>query len=188
MRSSVLGLQMAATTPVVNTQLANVANVLNGLVYQKAGFVLHMLRREVGDSAFFRAIRTYYQAHRHGNALTDDLRRAVETAAGRPLDWFFDQWMHRPGTAELEVGHQWDAGRRVLEVTARQGGAAAPYRLNLALDVTDASGRTERVRVTLPAARVATVPVAVKLTGAPRAVVVDPDVSILGRVTTARQP
>ena len=188
MRASVLGLQMAATTPVVNTQLANVANVLNGLVYQKAGFVLHMLRREVGDSAFFRAIRSYYQAHRHGNALTDDFRRAVETAAGRPLDWFFDQWMHRPGTAELEVGHQWDAGRRVLEVTARQGGAVPPYRLNLALDVTDASGRTERVRVTLPAARVATVPVAVKLTGAPRAVVVDPDVSILGRVTTAKQP
>ncbi|MBK8250431.1 MAG: M1 family metallopeptidase [Gemmatimonadetes bacterium] len=186
MRTSVLGLTMAATTPVVNTQLANVANVLNGLVYQKAGFVLHMLRREVGDSAFFRGIRSYYQKYRHGNALTDDFRREVESAAGRPLDWFFDQWLHRPGTAELDVAWQWDASRRTLEVTATQAGTAAPYRLNLALDVTDPTGRTERVRVTLPATRVATVPVAVKLTGAPRSVAVDPDVTILGRVTVRK--
>ncbi len=183
MRQSVLGMAMAQTTPVVNLKLSDVGAVLNGLVYQKAGFVLHMLRREVGDSAFFRGIRSYYAAHRHGNALTDDFRQAVEQAAGRPLGWFFDQWLMRPGTAELALTWQWDAGRRVLEVNASQGGTGTPYQLNLAVDVTDATGRVERVRLSVPAARVATVPVPVRLTAAPRGVQFDTDVSILGRVT-----
>jgi aminopeptidase N len=182
-RAAVLGMAMANTVPVVNTRLESASNVLNGLVYQKAGFVLHMLRREVGDSAFFRGTRAYYLKHRHGTALTDDYRREVEAAAGRPLAWFFDQWLHRPGVAELELAWQWDAGRRILEVTATQGGTTAPYQLNVAVDITDAAGRTERTRLTIPASRVATIPVPVRLTAAPRAVAFDADVSVLGRVT-----
>jgi aminopeptidase N len=182
MRASVLNARLTRTTPVIDEKLDDLRRLLNSNVYQKAGFVLHMLRREVGDSAFYRGIRAYYGKHRHGHALTADFIREMETASGSRLDWFFEQWMRRPGFAELELKWQWDTRRRVIEVTATQGTTFPPFRVNVSMDVEDARGRVQRVRVTLPPARVATVPVSVNLTGVPAKVTFDPDVSLLGTV------
>ncbi|MBC7843621.1 MAG: M1 family metallopeptidase [Gemmatimonadaceae bacterium] len=165
---------------IVDTTLDDRAKVLNSNVYQKAGFVLHMLRLEVGDSAFFGGVRAYYAAHRHGNALTSDFQKAMERAAGRPLDWFFAQWLQRPGFAELKPAWRWDATRRKLVVTVAQGTRFAPYRVSLAIDVTDATGATKRVRIAVPATATSTLDVPIALTAAPRSVLFDADVSLLG--------
>ena len=90
--------------------------------------------------------------------------------------------MRRPGFAELTAGWRWEDGRKTLLVTVSQGTRFPPYRVNLSVDVTDARGKVQRVRVTIPAARVATVPVAIKLDGAPRAVVFDADATLLGTI------
>ena len=182
MRETVLKAKVSVEKPVVDESLSDLRFVLNSNVYQKAGFTLHMLRREVGDSAFFRGVRAYYAKYRHGNALTDDFAREVEATSGKKLDWFFDQWMRRPGFAELTAGWRWEDGRKTLLVTVSQGTRFPPYRVNLSVDVTDARGKVQRVRVTIPAARVATVPVAIKLDGAPRAVVFDADATLLGTI------
>lgn len=182
MRETVVRAKVSLEKPVIDESLSDLRYVLNSNVYQKAGFVLHMLRRQVGDSAFFRGVRTYYLAHRHGNALTADFVRQMEAASGQSLDWFFDQWMRRPGFAELTVGWRWEKGARALLLTASQGGSVPPYRLNLTVDVTDADGRVRRTWVTIPPSRVATIPVPIALDGAPRSVVFDADASILARV------
>ncbi len=180
MRQTVLNDKMTAEKPVIDESLSDLRYVLNSLVYQKAGFTLHMLRQEIGDSAFYKGIRSYYAKYRHGNALTNDFMREMEGSSGKKLDWFFDQWMRRPGFAELTAGWRWDEARKALVVTASQGSRFAPYRINLSLDVTDAQGKVQRARVTIPAARVATVPVTIRLASAPKSVVFDPDASLLG--------
>lgn len=86
MRESVLADKMAMEKPIIDESLSDLRYVLNGLVYQKAGFTLHMLRREVGDSAFFRGIRAYYAKYRHGNALTSDFVAEMERSSGAKLD------------------------------------------------------------------------------------------------------
>jgi len=101
MRDRVLSAPITMQKAVIDESLTDVRKVLNSNVYQKAGFALHMLRLEIGDAAFFGGIRAYYAAHRHGNAMTSDLQAQFERAAGRPLDWFFAQWMRRPGFAEV---------------------------------------------------------------------------------------
>ncbi|MCC6772264.1 MAG: M1 family metallopeptidase [Gemmatimonadaceae bacterium] len=183
MRETVLKASVTVEKPVIDETLSDLRFVLNSNVYQKAGFVLHMLRHEVGDSAFYSAVRAFYARHRHGNALTADFIREVEGSSKKQLDWFFDQWMRRPGYADLTVGWRWEAGRKALLLTATQGTRFPPYRLNLSVDVTDARGRVQRIRVTLPAARVATVPVPITLEGAPQRVLFDPDATLLGTLT-----
>ncbi len=183
MRDQVLRAKITVEKPVVDEELSDMNKVLNSNVYQKAGFVLHMLRRQVGDSAFFGGIRNYYAKYRHGNALTSDFQREIEATSHEKLDWFFDEWMSRPGFADLTLNWRWDNSRRVLLLTASQGGSWATYRTGLTVDVTDAQGKVHRVRVTVPAARVATLPIPITLNGAPRAVVFDPDVSLLGKIT-----
>ena len=52
-----------------------------------------MLRRFVGDEAFFNGLRRFYGEQKFQKAGTDDFERAMETASGRSLDRFFDRWI-----------------------------------------------------------------------------------------------
>lgn len=183
MRTTALQSKVSGEKAIVDRTLDDLRRVLNSNVYQKAGFVLHMLRREVGDSAFFRGIRAYYTKYRHRNALTADFMREQESASGRKLDWFFSQWFDRPGAADVTITWLWDPRARTVVLTATQANSeAAPYQLNMSVDVVDARGARQRVRVTVPAARVGTMHLPLKLTAPPASLTFDPDVSILGRV------
>ena len=181
-RTKLLASSITTEKAVVDTTLDDLRRVLNTNVYEKAGFTLHMLRREIGDSAFFRGIRAYYLAHRHGNALTGDLQQAFETTSGRSLDWFFAQWLRRPGYADVTARYAWQASTKRLMLTVTQGTRVPPYRLSLAIDVTDQTGVTKHTRVMVPAAKTSTLAIPVTLSAAPRVVVLDADVSILGYI------
>jgi len=64
------------------------------VVYQKGAYVLHLLRQEMGEETFWRGIRTYTQAHDGQSVVTADFQRAMERAAGRSLQPFFDAWVY----------------------------------------------------------------------------------------------
>jgi aminopeptidase N len=53
-----------------------------------------MLRHELGDDVFWKGIRAYYATFKNANAMTSDFRKTMETAAGKKLDLFFEQWPH----------------------------------------------------------------------------------------------
>ncbi|MFN2387484.1 MAG: M1 family aminopeptidase, partial [Thermoanaerobaculia bacterium] len=71
------------------------------VVYNRGAFVLHMLRKLLGDDAFFRGLRLYYGRWRFLRAGTDDLRAALEESSGRNLQRFFEQWIRDDKTPEL---------------------------------------------------------------------------------------
>ncbi|MGQ0540007.1 MAG: M1 family metallopeptidase [Gemmatimonadaceae bacterium] len=195
MRDAVLRSDITLQKAVIDTTLRDLAQVLNSNVYQKAGFALHMLRGEIGDSAFFRAIRAYVAKYRHANASTSDLTREFERTAGRSLGWFFDQWFRRPGVADLTVGWRYDARRRRVSLSVEQN-AGAPYRVRLAVDIvaesaTAQAGRRSgrgnaaskrRAVVTVPAQRSAQIEIPLALDRAPVQVIVDADGAVLGTV------
>src|SRR5262249_28196875 len=74
--------------------IRNEGRVFRALVYNKSAAVLHMLRRLVGDEAFFRGIRRFYRTMRFKKAGTEDFRVAMEAASGRPLERFFERWIY----------------------------------------------------------------------------------------------
>ena len=75
-------------------QIDDEPRVFRALVYNKAALVLHMLRRLIGDDAFFNGLRRFYHDMRFRVAGTDDLVRALETEAKRSLKDFFERWIH----------------------------------------------------------------------------------------------
>ncbi|MBL8758793.1 MAG: hypothetical protein JNK35_10225 [Phycisphaerae bacterium] len=75
-------------------------------VYRKGAWVLHMLRRTLGDQAFFDAIRAYRAAYQGSAATTTDFRNAVEQSTGRDLHRFFDQWVFGTGAPAFAYGSQ----------------------------------------------------------------------------------
>jgi hypothetical protein len=75
--------------------------IFRALIYNKGAAVLHMLRRLVGDEAFFAGLRRFYQDNRFRKAGTDDLQRAFEEETGRPLGRFFERWIYSSSLPRL---------------------------------------------------------------------------------------
>jgi aminopeptidase N len=170
--------------PVIDTAQTELLGLLNRNSYEKGGFVLHMLRSQVGDSAFFSALRAYYKAHRDSTALTDDLRLEMERASGQQLGWFFEQWLRRPGFPELDVTWSYDSSSHQVTLDVGQRGRFGPYRLPLTLELSDDRGVARRATVVVPAQEHVrlVLPDSVHLASAPRSVVADPDVELLARI------
>lgn len=110
------------------------------LVYSKGASVLHMLRRVLGDSLFFHAIRRYAEepSFRYATASTADFRSVCESVSGRNLGWFFDQWVYGRGFPSLQ--YDWsvtNGGSGVsVELRIRQTNKAGnPATFTLPLDV-----------------------------------------------------
>lgn len=179
MRARVLVDSAAAGRSVVDTVAADYFELLGANSYQKGAWVLHMLRRQVGDSAFFGGVRAFYATHRHGNATTDDLRTAVEGSSKQDLGWFFAQWLHRPGNPRLEVSWRYSPVRkRVTLIATQPKGPFFQLPLTIAID-----GRVPRpVTVAIPAQRRTEIELPVGVAERPSRIIVDPGVDLLAEI------
>ena len=96
-------------------------DVFDAHLYDKAGAVLHMLRRQLGDATFFGGLRSYLQTHGDGTAETPDLRRTLEVFSGVDLGRFFSQWLEvGKGHPELKVSGGWDGDDKQWKLTLEQ--------------------------------------------------------------------
>jgi aminopeptidase N len=120
---------------VIHDNIADSSQILNQLVYQKGGWTLHMLRGQIGTAQFQAGIRDYYKKFRDGNASTDDFRAAMERASGQELDWFFRQWLKRPGSPVIEGAWDYDAAAKRVRLTLAQKQPGEPYRLPMELGI-----------------------------------------------------
>jgi aminopeptidase N len=178
-RAQLLKSDVVVKRPVIDTLQTDLMAMLNENSYQKGGWVLHMLRTTVGDSAFFRGIRDYHNAHRHGTALSDDLMHAVEKRHGASLQAFFDQWLRRPGYAQVTTSWKFDAVAKKIVLEVEQGERFGFYAFPLALDIVDADGKTHRQTVSVQAYAKARFTLPLVLSTAPSRVIIDPDVQLL---------
>ena len=161
--------------PVYDPEVKDLFKLLNRNNYQKGAWVLHMLRRVVGDEKFFEGVRDYYRTYRDGNALTEDFRRVMELHAGRPLDWFFRQWIYEPGFPAFDAAWSWDEPSKRLRLKVRQTQPGGLFRMPLDVELkTGDAARREVVEVT---GREQTFDF--KLESRPQTVAVDPDEWVL---------
>ena len=119
------------------------SRVFRAVIYNKAAMVLHMLRRLVGDEAFFRGIRGFYSEWRFRKAGTDDFRVAMTRASGQDLTAFFDAWIFRTVIPRLQVRHTVQGATAV--VTIEQRGEVIPVPVSITLEYTN--GATEHLTI-----------------------------------------
>jgi aminopeptidase N len=138
-----------------------------------------MLRRVMGDEKFFAGIRDYYQTYRDRNALTDDLRKVMETHYGLPLDWFFKQWVFEPGYPVYDATWSWDEMAKALKLRVAQKQSPTVFRMPL--DVEFKTGGATRREVIQVNEREQTFNF--KLDAKPQSVALDPDEWVLKVLT-----
>lgn len=89
-------------------------------LYQKGGWVLHMLRHQLGDATFRRGLKAYLERYRTREVVTSDLERTLEETTGRSLGQFFQQWVFRGGYPDFTVSYAWDDENRLAKVSIKQ--------------------------------------------------------------------
>lgn len=92
----------------------------SGHIYPKGATVLQMLRHQLGDSLFWRAMNRYTTRHAKGNVVSDDLRAAFEQVSGRDFKPFFDKWVYGAGLPVYQVSYAYDASAGTVTLDARE--------------------------------------------------------------------
>jgi aminopeptidase N len=95
-------------------------DMFDAFSYNKGGQVLHMLRKTVGDPAFFGSLKLYLETNRFKPVEIHHLRLAFEEVYGRDMNWFFNQWFLNKGRPDLKVTHNYNLADSTSELTVEQ--------------------------------------------------------------------
>jgi len=163
--------------------------LFNQTVFNKAAWMLHMLRGMLGDTLFFAAVRDLAQRSelQYGSIVTEDVIQQFEDSTGQPLRWYFDQWLYREGRPDFTVDHEavvTDEGTRV-EITIEQADLVDPWFFPLELRIDTDSGTSIPVETFVAGA---TQRITVTVDGTVQRIVADPDEWLLkfeGEIVTA---
>lgn len=119
-RQQIIEFSKKNNQPVVDTSVTDYMKLLNANSYQKGSWVLHMLRKKLGDSVFQKSIRRYYSAYAGKNAATNDLRKVFESISGKNLEPFFKQWLYTAGQPNLDVKWKYQPKEKSISIAIVQ--------------------------------------------------------------------
>ena len=116
----------------------------DGNAYTKGGWVLHMLRHQLGEDAFYRGLKHYLEVNRGKNVVTADLAKAIEQSSHTNVDQFFSQWLYGAGAPKFDLIYSYDNDKHQVALTVKQTqkveGRVGIFRVPVDLEITTASG------------------------------------------------
>lgn len=96
-------------TPIVDRTYDKPMDQFSFRAYPKGAWVLHMLRSQLGDDNYKKAVKNYLREFQYQSVVTENLATHFEQVSGLNLDRFFDQWVYLAGAPELKADYSWDA-------------------------------------------------------------------------------
>lgn len=175
--------------PIVTRNYLEPEDLFDRHTYQKGSLVLHMLRKELGEDAWWKSIRHYVKKFEWKNVETGDFRIAIEEATGRNLEWFFDQWVMKAGHPDLEANWTYDSRDKFVKLNLKQGqkvvGDTPLFRLNLDVRIWSSAEKyvDQTVRMSKPQ-EAFYLPSGAR----PVAVQIDPDGWVVKKLTFTKEP
>ncbi len=106
--------------PIVTNIYAEPIDIFDAHLYPGGSWRVHMLRRILGEENFREGLRLYLERHGQSHVETIDLARAFEEVSGKPLDWFFDQWLFKAGFPIFEITYNWDEKSKMAKLNIVQ--------------------------------------------------------------------
>jgi len=104
--------------PLIRYHYTDKEDMFDSHSYAKGCIILHMLRHQIGDEAFFKSLQLYLKRHEYSSVEIHDLRLIFEEVTGQDLNWFFNQWFLSRSHPQLNILHTYDSGK--LEMRVRQ--------------------------------------------------------------------
>jgi aminopeptidase N len=131
------------TKPVVRFDFDE-SEEFDGNAYEKGGFVLYMLRHQIGEEAFWNGIKHYLDVNRGKNVVTADLIRAIEEANHVNVDRFFHDWIFGAGAPRFDLAYTYDESKHQVSLKVKQTqkleGHVGLFQIPVDVEITTASG------------------------------------------------
>ncbi len=96
-RKKVIAFAQKTLPPLKDTLTQNVQDLLNPNAYQKGGWILHMIREQIGKDLFWKVIQKYYEAYQYSNASSKDFFKVLEKTTQKDFSQFYKDWITQPG-------------------------------------------------------------------------------------------
>jgi aminopeptidase N len=167
----------ALKRPIVDRQYSSPGSMFDSRAYPKGGWVLHMLRRRVGDDAFFLALQRYGTIYAYQTVETSDIRKSMERLLGISLERFFYDWTERPGHPELTIKTDYDAADGLVRISIEQTQQADAFHFPLVIEI-DCAGSDRPVTISKRITE-KKLTMYVPVPGRPKLVRIDPEFSLL---------
>jgi aminopeptidase N len=174
-RETVLRFYKNHKTPVVDTSgKINLMHLLNANSYQKGAWVLHLLRRKVGDSLFWKGIRTYYKTYKESNANTSDFEKIFEKVTHQNLTVFFKQWLFNPGQPMLHIQWNYNREKKYVAIKIEQ---TQPDLFEFPLQIAFVNGNNKVMKTIDIKNKITEIEIPIPMV--PTELIIDPDVDLL---------
>jgi len=139
-RETVIDFVKDRRRPVVDSA-SDYMKLLSPNSYQKGSWVLHMLRRQLGDSVFKKGIRQYYTTYAGKNAETKDLQKVFESVSGKDLNQFFKQWLFSSVNPSIKISWQYITKEKKIKVDIEQAQKDIIFSLPLEIEIVLSNGK-----------------------------------------------
>ncbi len=130
--------------PIVNRNFTDSVEY-EGNIYTKGGWILRMLRAQIGDENFFAGLHNYLVTNRGQNVVTADLEKAIEQTTSVNTDRFFHQWVYGAGAPQFDVSYTYDDAARQVKMNVKQlqkvEGLVGIFDVPVDVEITTADGR-----------------------------------------------
>lgn len=137
-----LGSENDSKKDLVRFQYKDKEEMFDLVSYQKGGRVLHMLRKFVGDDAFFKSLNKYLTTNKFGNGSAIKLKLAFEEVTGKDLNWFFNQWYFGSGHPSLDISYAYDIPTQTSKVFIKQTQSGDKlFKLPIDIDIYNGSNK-----------------------------------------------
>ena len=116
----------------------------DGNAYNKGGWVLMMLRHQLGEDAFYAGVKHYLEVNRGKNVVTADLAKAIEEATHVNVDEFFSQWVYGAGAPKFDLSYTYDDAKHQVALKIKQTqkleGRVGLFHIPTDVEITTAAG------------------------------------------------
>ncbi|NOT00235.1 MAG: hypothetical protein HOP29_06365 [Phycisphaerales bacterium] len=126
--------------PILDRAYESPDTMFDSRAYPKGAWVLHMVRKRIGDELFWKVLNTYGTRYRMQAVETVDLRKTIEDVTGRSFERFFYDWTERAGHPVLSVEFKWEASEKLCGVTVEQTQEGDPFHFPLTIEFRPADG------------------------------------------------
>ncbi|PWT96521.1 MAG: peptidase M1, partial [Bacteroidetes bacterium] len=182
-RKQVFSYEQKRYAPIIDTSTTNYMIMLNPNSYEKGGWVLHMLRGKLGDSIFWKGIRTYYGKFAGKNASTEDLQKVFESVSGQNLGQYFRQWLYQPGHPQLKITWTYNNQSKSIQLNIQQT-QKSDFEFPLELGIINGSQNEIKTIQVKEKNSSIQIPVSAK----PERIILDPNTNLLAEGTIDEKP
>lgn len=124
------------------------------ITYEKGAWILHMLRRRMGDENFHKFLGELCRRYAHEPLDTEQFRKVAESMMGpkagnEPLAEFFESWVYGTGIPALKMNYALRGKAPALKLTGSvtQSGVDEDFTVEVPIDVYSAKGSATTVWV-----------------------------------------